>query len=330
MTGQICSRCGAAVIRGTCTLCGLPAGATAQPAPFNPAGFAAAGATSFGPLEDTAPDLPIVPGFDATLPAAPAPAGYWGSVQPVPPGPGSWPAAPGGSPYGASPHSTPRTVPNTVPAYTGSPYGAQVHGAGQSGPPAYYASQPVGAQPPSGGGRRLALIVAVGAAILLGAGAIGAAVGLWGPTLWFAAKPTPSATVIPAPSAQPASTVTVTVAPPPPATTRATTRPPTTTQARPTTPSAQAVTSLPAGSWITILESLPKGEYSLTQAQAQAAGLGGRGPKVSVIDSDAIPGLNGGYWALGVTGHGSRESAVGSCGAFGREAGGSCYPREVG
>lgn len=95
-------------------------------------------------------------------------------------------------------------------------------------------------------------------------------------------------------------------------------------------PTAPAVKSLPAGSWITILDSLPKNEFSQVQAEAKAVMLSVAGYPVSVIDSDAIPSLNGGYWALGVTGSSSREAAVGLCGVLGRQAGGSCYPRQVG
>ncbi len=96
------------------------------------------------------------------------------------------------------------------------------------------------------------------------------------------------------------------------------------------TPTSTAVMSLPAGTWITVLESLPKNEFSLVQAEAKAASLSVAGHPVSVIDSDAIPGLNKGYWALGVPGGYSREAAVALCDTFGRQAGGTCYPRQVG
>lgn len=116
------------------------------------------------------------------------------------------------------------------------------------------------------------------------------------------------------------STVIVTAPPTAPPTTR----PPTTTAPN------SAVTSLRAGSWIMILDSLPKNEFTIQQAEQRAAGMrtGGR-PVVSVIDSDAIPGLNGGYWALGVPGHSSRDSAANQCAMFNREVGGDCYPRQV-
>ncbi len=91
-----------------------------------------------------------------------------------------------------------------------------------------------------------------------------------------------------------------------------------------------AAAPLPVGTWITVLESLPKTEFSLAQAEAKAAALSAVGRPVSVIDSDATPGLNKGFWALGVTGSSSREAAAAQCAAFGRQAGGTCYPRQVG
>ena len=191
---------------------------------------------------------------------------------------------------------------------------------------AYYVSQPVGVQDGSRptGAQQFGLVIAGVAAVLLIAGAIMAVAGIWGPTPWIAIAPAPSTTDNA--SANPAPTA----APPPPT---QTTNPPSSQpsgQRQPTTSTAQAVTSLPSGTWITILESLPKNENTLAAAQARATGMAGYGPKVPVIDSDAIPGLNGGYWALGITGYGSRESATAICSTFGREAGGSCYPRQVG
>ncbi|MDI9628111.1 MAG: hypothetical protein QM286_06150, partial [Acidobacteriota bacterium] len=104
-------------------------------------------------------------------------------------------------------------------------------------------------------------------------------------------------------------------------------RPRTTATARPTT---AAVTSLSRGSWITVLESLPKNEVAVTHAQASASALSVNGYRVVVVDSDAIPGLNPGYWALSVTGFASRDAAVAACPGLGREVGGTCYPREIG
>lgn len=129
------------------------------------------------------------------------------------------------------------------------------------------------------------------------------------------AQPPVTTQVVPAPSTV-VSTVVVTAAPPAP------TRPA-------TSATGSAVRSLPAGSWITIFDSLPKDEFTLQQAEQRAAGMRSGSYTVSVIDSDAIPGLNGGYWALGVPGATSRDSAAAMCGVFGREVGGSCYPRQV-
>lgn len=91
-----------------------------------------------------------------------------------------------------------------------------------------------------------------------------------------------------------------------------------------------AITSLPPGSWIMILESLPKGEYSIEQATSRAAALSVPGLSLTVIDSTAIPGLNDGYWAIGLGGLSDRDAAAAKCAAFNREVGGACYPRQVG
>ena len=308
MAEQACDWCGAAVAQGICTRCVLAADEAPQTTRLSPAAFA-----SFDPaLADTDPDLPIIPGFgpDATLQAAPGPS-Y--STAPPPPPPGPWSSAPISSSYAASSHGS-------------SQYGTQYPADRPPSTPAHYVSQPVGVQDGSRptGAQQFGLVIAGVAAVLLIAGAIMAAAGIWGPTPWIAIAPAPFTTDNA--SANPAPTA----APPPPT---QTTNPPSSQpsgQRQPTTSTAQAVTSLPSGTWITILESLPKNENTLAAAQARATGMAGYGPKVSVIDSDAIPVLNGGYWALGVTGYGSRESATAICGTFGREAGGSCYPRQVG
>lgn len=108
------------------------------------------------------------------------------------------------------------------------------------------------------------------------------------------------------------------------------------TEASPTpTPSASptptpepAVETLPSGSWILVLDSLEKHKYDLREANIEAEILSGS-QYVEVLDSDAIPGLNGGYWALAVTGFSSRSDATEACEDLGRSVGGSCYPRQV-
>lgn len=313
MAEQACDWCGAAVAQGICTRCGLAADEAPQTTRLSPAAFA-----SFDPAPaDTDPDLPIIPGFgpDATLQAAPGPSYSTAPPPPPlpPPGPGSWSSAPISSSYPVSSHGS-------------SQYGTQYPADQPPSAPAYYVSQPVGVQYGSRpkGAQQFALVIVGVAAVLLIAGAIMVAAGIWGPNPWIAIAPAPSATDNA--SSNPARTAA------PPAPTHMTNPPSSqsSSQRQPTTSTAQAVTSLPSGTWITILESLPKNENTLASAQARAAGMAGYGPKISVIDSDAIPGLNGGYWALGVTGYGSRDSATAICSTFGREAGGSCYPRQVG
>ena len=91
------------------------------------------------------------------------------------------------------------------------------------------------------------------------------------------------------------------------------------------------LTSLSSGSWITVLESMPKSSKSSGQAAAKAASISSRtGVSVSVVDSSSVPGLNSGYWAVSVIGSSSKSEAQRVCASVGRSVGGSCYPRLIG
>lgn len=114
----------------------------------------------------------------------------------------------------------------------------------------------------------------------------------------------------------------------------ATQAPRTTFPAPPPAPPAEqsttrTVTSLPSGTWITVLDSMPKSQRGEGEAWAMADGLSGSAPVV-VVDSDRISGLNGGYWAIAITGSSSRNEANGWCSVINRPVGGTCYPRQVG
>lgn len=93
-------------------------------------------------------------------------------------------------------------------------------------------------------------------------------------------------------------------------------------------PSNRTVTSLSSGSWITVLDSMPKSQRGEQEAWAMADGLSGSA-RVVVVDSDRIPGLNDGYWAIAITGSSSRNEANGWCSVMDRPVGGTCYPRQV-
>lgn len=100
----------------------------------------------------------------------------------------------------------------------------------------------------------------------------------------------------------------------------------------PTTPppsTAAPITEATVGRWILVLESVPKSQ-SLTAARGLRGQVDGGDPRVTVIDSDATPGMNPGYWVVAVLDFGSREAAVADCISFGREIGGRCYPTRVG
>ncbi|WP_432557972.1 hypothetical protein [Granulicoccus sp. GXG6511] len=108
----------------------------------------------------------------------------------------------------------------------------------------------------------------------------------------------------------------------------ATTAPPSVPAQATTEPVTRTVTGLPSGSWITVLDSMPKNQRSEQEAWAMADGLSGRA-QVVVVDSDRVAGLNGGYWAIAVTGSSSRNEANGWCSVLNRPVGGTCYPRQV-
>lgn len=78
-----------------------------------------------------------------------------------------------------------------------------------------------------------------------------------------------------------------------------------------------------------VLESLPKSDVTEASAASRIAEFGGAGP-VELVDTDAIPGLNSGYWTLAIIGASSKEAARATCARVGREVGPECYPREIG
>ncbi len=347
MTEQKCSWCGAAIFQGACVHCGLVVDANPQTTVINRSGIAFLDAA----MTDEDPDLPAAPGPEKTVtqPAAPA-SPYPGNSFWTPP---SYPQESGGWDQGPTNQGNWSQDPTLLSheAYTPPHYQSQNHFAPQAGasphyshagynnPPgvahqpsahyqqqaAHYPSQAASpgyqtpgwpataqqTQPKSSGGQRTVIIVLGVVVVLLLVGVLAGVGLLLGgaviPGTTPAAKPTRTSVAQPTRTIGQEATTPVTL--------------------EPDAPTIPVVESLPSGSWITILDSLPKEEVSLSQADAMAEALG---PMVSVIDSDAIPGLNGGYWALGVTGGGSRAEAAAVCGALGREAGGSCYPRQVG
>jgi len=95
------------------------------------------------------------------------------------------------------------------------------------------------------------------------------------------------------------------------------------------TPPAGLVTSLEPGSWITVLDSLPKANSTAEQAVARASQLGNEQYRAVAIDSDAIPGLKPGYYAIAVPGAASRQESNAVCAALGITLGDDCYPRQI-
>ena len=97
----------------------------------------------------------------------------------------------------------------------------------------------------------------------------------------------------------------------------------------PTAAASKTVRSLPSGSWLTVLNSLPQAEKSEAEAQAEADALTSGSAQVVVVDSSAIPGLNGGYWAVSMVGFSNNDEARAACGRVGRSPGSTCYSRQV-
>ena len=87
--------------------------------------------------------------------------------------------------------------------------------------------------------------------------------------------------------------------------------------------------SLEPGSWVTVLASISKDE-PLGVARQQADGIAAEWDvELSVVDTDQTPGLNGGWWAVVMTGFGTGAEARDACSRVGRDVGGSCYGRQI-
>jgi len=162
-------------------------------------------------------------------------------------------------------------------------------------------------------GRGTALVIGAAAALLV----VSLGAGLWwllgrtgsGDAQGSEARQTKTAT------AQVTATVTA-VAPAAP------TAAPSTTAALPT------IRDLPAGTVISVLQSMPQGEFTEAQAWQRAKELSVSAHPLVVVDSSSVSGLNAGYWALSVV---QRDGVDGAsiCSAYGRAVGGTCYDRRV-
>ena len=146
--------------------------------------------------------------------------------------------------------------------------------------------------------------------------------------IWLIVPRPPQQVVAPSPSPSVTTpTASVTPTPTPTPTPSATPTP----TATPSEPVAGVVTSLPKGSWIAVLGSMRKqnapGEAAVSRA-AQLSASGGH--TVVAIDTDAIPGLTPGYYALAVTGLADRDAVRALCPSFGRPYGDTCYARQIG
>lgn len=152
--------------------------------------------------------------------------------------------------------------------------------------------------------------------------------------------PTPSptetqASVEPTPSEEPSPTPTETPSesPTPEETTPAESPSPEVTEPTPTpeesTPPEGIITDLPAGSWVTVLDSLAQSGTTPEQALARAAELSHPDHQAIVIDTNAFPNLNPGYYAVVVPGQASRADSNAVCEAIGIPLGNNCYPRQI-
>jgi hypothetical protein len=93
-------------------------------------------------------------------------------------------------------------------------------------------------------------------------------------------------------------------------------------------PSLPTIKELPPGSRITVLQSMPQGEFTEAQAWDRAREITNSSYPAVVVDSSSVKGLNPGYWAISVL---QNPDASGGtiCAAYQRPQGGACYDREV-
>lgn len=105
-----------------------------------------------------------------------------------------------------------------------------------------------------------------------------------------------------------------------------------TPSATPTPYGAEAtgiLTTLPAGSWVTVLDSMQKSGTTPQRALQRAAELSKAGHTAVPLDTNAIQGLNLGYYAIVIPGQTSRSESQAVCDAVGIPRGDHCYPREI-
>ncbi len=149
--------------------------------------------------------------------------------------------------------------------------------------------------------------------------------------VWFAlvddpdsATPAPSQTPTQSvePSPTPSATPSASVAP-------SESAPPTQASEPPPGPIPGITTELPVGTWVTVLDSLPKASTTPEQAIERAAALSHPEHQAIVIDTNAFTGLNPNYWAVVIPGAESRAASAEVCKAIGIPAGDKCYPREI-
>lgn len=96
------------------------------------------------------------------------------------------------------------------------------------------------------------------------------------------------------------------------------------------TPGAEVVTKLKSGTRIAVLASLPKSRYSAADAADMAASLARGEWKPSVVDTNKIPGLTAGYYAVAVVDLADYDAVKKACAGLGRVAGTDrCYSRTI-
>ena len=98
----------------------------------------------------------------------------------------------------------------------------------------------------------------------------------------------------------------------------------------PTTSSASGIeATLRRGSWVLVLESLPKKGTTSAEASAVAKRVSKKQRTVVVLDSDKVGGLTDGFWVVAAIQFSSKSAAQRACSDFGRRAGGTCYGRQI-
>lgn len=94
---------------------------------------------------------------------------------------------------------------------------------------------------------------------------------------------------------------------------------------------SSVVTTLPQGSFVAVLRTMPKKNYSVEQATEYAASLAKNNRTPVVLDTDTVPGFKTpNAYVIGVIGLSSNDEVTHVCRDLERPRGDNCYARKIG